>query len=43
MFFGSWAIATGVICLIGFTAMMIMSFSETGLQTSVSEEENTES
>ncbi len=29
MVFGYWAIFTGVVCIVGFTYMMVASFSDT--------------
>ncbi len=34
MFFGSWAIGTGIICLIGFSYMFYASLSEKSVENS---------
>ncbi len=42
MFFGSWAIGTGIICLIGFSYMFYASLSEAKIDSAESESTETE-
>jgi|TARA_Y100000780_G_scaffold232591_1_gene267970 hypothetical protein len=42
MFFGSWAIGTGIICLIGFSYMFYASLTEAKIESADSENSETE-